>query len=50
MSASEFSGTTALITAGRADILSSVPIAASILLDIFNIFLFFLELSGNGRD
>lgn len=50
MSASEFSGTTGLITGGRADISSSVPIAASILLDIFNIFLFFLELFGNGRD
>ena len=33
----------------RADVSSSVPIAASIFLDIFNIFLFFLELFGGGR-
>jgi len=31
----------------RADMSSSVPIAASIFLDIFNIFLFFLQLFGN---
>jgi FtsH-binding integral membrane protein len=34
----------------RADMSSSVPIAASIFLDIFNIFLFFLQLFGNGRN
>jgi modulator of FtsH protease len=34
----------------RADIGGVVPIAASIFLDIFNIFLFFLELFGSGRD
>jgi modulator of FtsH protease len=34
----------------RTDISSSVPLAASIFLDIFNIFLFFLELFGSGRD
>ena len=34
----------------RADLSSSVPIAASIFLDIFNIFLFFLELFGNERN
>jgi modulator of FtsH protease len=32
----------------RADMASSVPIAASIFLDIFNIFLFFLQLFGGG--
>jgi modulator of FtsH protease len=32
----------------RADMSSAVPIAASIFLDIFNIFLFFLQLFGNG--
>jgi uncharacterized protein len=31
----------------RADMSSAVPIAASIFLDIFNIFLFFLQLFGN---
>ena len=34
----------------RADMGGAVPIAASIFLDIFNIFLFFLELFGSGRD
>ena len=34
----------------RADISSSVGIAASIFLDIFNIFLFFLQLFGSGRE
>jgi FtsH-binding integral membrane protein len=34
----------------RADMASSVPIAASICLDIFNIFLFFLQLFGSGRN
>jgi modulator of FtsH protease len=34
----------------RADMPSSVPIAASIFLDIFNIFLFFLQLFGGARD
>jgi modulator of FtsH protease len=34
----------------RADMSSSVPIAASIFLDIFNIFLFFLQLFGDARD
>jgi modulator of FtsH protease len=34
----------------RADMSSSVPIAASIFLDIFNIFLFFLQLFGGGRE
>ena len=34
----------------RADMSSSVPIAASIFLDIFNIFLFFLELFGSERN
>jgi FtsH-binding integral membrane protein len=33
----------------RADMASSVPIAASIFLDIFNIFLLFLQLFGNER-
>jgi FtsH-binding integral membrane protein len=31
----------------RAGIQSAVPIAASIFLDIFNVFLFFLQLFGN---
>jgi FtsH-binding integral membrane protein len=34
----------------RADMPGSVPIAASIFLDIFNIFLFFLELFGSERN
>ncbi len=34
----------------RADMSSSVPIAASIFLDILNIFLFFLQLFGNERN
>ena len=34
----------------RADMASSVPIAASIFLDIFNIFLFFLQLFGSERN
>ena len=34
----------------RADTASSVPIAASIFLDIFNIFLFFLQLFGGERN
>jgi len=34
----------------RADMASSVPIAASIFLDIFNIFLFFLQLFGGERN
>ena len=34
----------------RADMSSSVPIAASIFLDIFNIFLFFLQLFGSERN
>jgi FtsH-binding integral membrane protein len=34
----------------RADPRSAVPIAASIFLDIFNVFLFFLQLFGGGRD
>jgi modulator of FtsH protease len=34
----------------RADMSSAVPIAASIFLDVFNIFLFFLQLFGGGRD
>jgi FtsH-binding integral membrane protein len=34
----------------RADMSNSVPIAASIFLDIFNIFLFFLELFGSERN
>jgi modulator of FtsH protease len=34
----------------RADMASSVPIAASIFLDTFNIFLFFLQLFGGTRD
>ena len=34
----------------RTDIASSVPIAASIFLDIFNIFLFFLQLFGSERN
>jgi len=29
---------------------SAVPIAASIFLDVLNVFLFFLELFGGGRD
>jgi modulator of FtsH protease len=33
----------------RAEMSSSVPIAASIFLDVFNIFLFFVELFGSGR-
>jgi len=33
----------------QADMSSSVPMAASIFLDIFNIFLFFLELFGSER-
>ncbi len=33
----------------RADPRSAVPIAASIFLDIFNVFLFFLQLLGGGR-
>ena len=34
----------------RAEMSSAVPIAASIFLDIFNIFLFFLQLFGNERN
>jgi modulator of FtsH protease len=34
----------------RADMASSVPIAASIFLDIFNVFLFMLRLFGGGRN
>jgi modulator of FtsH protease len=34
----------------RADMSSAVPIAASIFLDIFNIFLFFLTLFGSERN
>jgi modulator of FtsH protease len=34
----------------RAGPSSAVPIAASIFLDIFNVFLFFLQLFGGGRD
>ena len=34
----------------RADMSSAVPIAAGIFLDIFNIFLFMLQLLGGGRD
>ena len=34
----------------RADMASAVPIAASIFLDIFNIFLFFLQLFGGERN
>jgi modulator of FtsH protease len=34
----------------RADMASSVPIAASIFLDIFNVFLFMLRLLGGGRN
>jgi FtsH-binding integral membrane protein len=34
----------------RADMASSVPIAASIFLDVFNIFLFFLQLFGSERN
>jgi FtsH-binding integral membrane protein len=34
----------------RADMRSAVPIAASIFLDIFNVFLFMLQLFGGGRD
>jgi FtsH-binding integral membrane protein len=34
----------------RADMSSAVPIAASIFLDIFNIFLFFLQLFGSERN
>jgi FtsH-binding integral membrane protein len=33
----------------RADMASAVPIAASIFLDIFNVFLFFLQIFGGGR-
>jgi modulator of FtsH protease len=34
----------------RASMASAVPIAASIFLDIFNVFLFMLQLFGGGRD
>ena len=34
----------------RSGIESAVPIAASIFLDIFNVFLFFLQLFGSGRE
>ena len=34
----------------RANMYSAVPIAAGIFLDIFNVFLFFLQLFGGGRD
>lgn len=34
----------------RATVASAVPIAASIFLDIFNVFLFMLQLFGGGRD
>ena len=34
----------------RANNYAAVPIAASIFLDIFNVFLFFLQLFGNGRN
>ncbi len=34
----------------RANVNSAVPIAAGIFLDIFNVFLFFLQLFGSGRD
>ena len=34
----------------RSGIGSAVPIAASIFLDVLNIFLFFLQLFGGGRD
>lgn len=34
----------------RANMASAVPIAASIFLDVFNIFLFMLQLFGGGRD
>jgi FtsH-binding integral membrane protein len=34
----------------RAGAESAVPIAASILLDVLNIFLFFLQVFGGGRD
>ena len=34
----------------RAGVESAVPIAASIFLDIANVFLFMLELFGRGRD
>ena len=34
----------------RSNMASAVPIAASIFLDIFNIFLFFLELFGSERN
>ncbi|HXN39929.1 MAG TPA: hypothetical protein VN892_17990 [Solirubrobacteraceae bacterium] len=34
----------------RADMASSVPIAAGIFLDIFNVFLLLLDLFGGGRE
>jgi uncharacterized protein len=34
----------------RTNVASAVPIAASIFLDIFNVFLFMLRLFGGGRD
>ena len=34
----------------RANNSAAVPIAAGIFLDIFNVFLFFLQLFGNGRN